>query len=45
MTNTLKMVCPNGHEPVKNKEKSNDNWLVLVDPCPECDTDLEITYE
>lgn len=38
----ITMVCPNGHEPVLDKEMSNDNWQVFVDPCPECGEKLKI---
>jgi len=34
--------CPNGHEPVIDTEKSNENWTVYVDPCPECGKKLEM---
>lgn len=41
----IMMECPNGHEPVLDEEKSNDNWVVYLGPCPECSEKLEITYE
>lgn len=39
------MKCPNGHEPMVDEEKSNENWKVYADPCPECGEKLELTIE
>ena len=39
------MICPNKHTPVLDEEKSNSNWAVYKDPCPECGAKLEIKYE
>ncbi len=36
------MICPNDHEPVLDEEKSNGNWQVFINPCPECKEQLEI---
>ena len=41
----ITMICPDGHKPVVDEEKSNENWQVFIDPCPECGKKLEIKYE
>lgn len=44
MSKTMKMefLCPNGHQPILNKDKSNENWEVRIDPCPECGEQLKL---
>ena len=32
----VEMYCPNGHEPVVDEEKSNENWVVYKSLCPDC---------
>lgn len=41
----VKMICPNGHNAVPDDDLSTENWQVFKNPCPECGSNLEVTYE